>query len=58
MLCGAENDGPSLHYGTHVCRTRWPHDKHRCAVCGFGWPIRETPGTIGESVTKLDGERA
>ena len=49
MSCLAESDGPSLHCGTHICRhviddylQQWgvsgPHDKHRCAVCGYCWP--------------------
>jgi hypothetical protein len=36
--CLAEAPESGLHRGTHVCRTTGPHDKHRCAVCGFGWP--------------------
>jgi hypothetical protein len=35
--CLAESHGPSLHHGTHICRTSSPHDRHHCAVCGYGW---------------------
>jgi hypothetical protein len=39
LQCRAEAPESGTHRGTHICRTAEPHDKHRCAVCGFGWPV-------------------